>query len=85
MKKRIVSVLLVMAMCVSMSACGSKGAEKKSDGSASGQKKVAVVYAGNLGDKSYNDSCNEGALPVKSDNVPSFVRRYVFVGKEVRL
>ena len=29
MKKRIVSVLLVMAMCVSMSACGSKGAEKK--------------------------------------------------------
>ena len=44
MKKRIVSVLLVMAMCVSMSACGSKGAEKKSDGSASGQKKVAVVY-----------------------------------------
>lgn len=61
MKKRIVSVLLVMAMCVSMSACGSKGAEKKSDGSASGQKKVAVVYAGNLGDKSYNDSCNEGA------------------------
>lgn len=26
-----------------------------------------------------------GALPVKSDNVPSFVRRYVFVGKEVRL
>ena len=56
MKKRIVSVLLVMAMCVSMSACGSKGAEKKSDGSASGQKKVAVVYAGNLGDKSYNDS-----------------------------
>ena len=28
---------------------------------------------------------NAGALPVKSDNVPSFVRRYVFVGKEVRL
>ncbi len=23
--------------------------------------KVAVVYSGNLGDKSYNDSCNEGA------------------------
>lgn len=30
-------------------------------------------------------SLNAGALPVKSDNVPSFVRRYVFVGKEVRL
>ena len=42
MKKRIVSVLLVMAMCVSMSACGSKGAEKKSDGSASGQKKLQL-------------------------------------------
>lgn len=67
MKKRIVSVLLVMAMCVSMSACGSKGAEKKSDGSASGQKKVAVVYAGNLGDKSYNDSCNEGAKKAEKE------------------
>lgn len=67
MKKRIVSVLLVMAMCVSMSACGSKGAEKKSDESASGQKKVAVVYAGNLGDKSYNDSCNEGAKKAEKE------------------
>lgn len=67
MKKRIVSVLLVMAMCVSMSTCGSKGAEKKSDGSASGQKKVAVVYAGNLGDKSYNDSCNEGAKKAEKE------------------
>ena len=30
-------------------------------------------------------SRHAGALSVKSDNVPSFVRRYVFVGKEVRL
>lgn len=33
----------------------------------------------------YHGDFISGALPVKSDNVPSFVRRYVFVGKEVRL
>ena len=29
--------------------------------------KVAVVYAGNLGDKSYNDSCNAGAQQAAKD------------------
>ena len=30
-------------------------------------KKVCVVYSGNLGDKSYNDSCNEGAKRAVAD------------------
>ncbi len=30
-------------------------------------KRVCVVYSGNLGDKSYNDSCNEGAEKAKAD------------------
>lgn len=29
--------------------------------------KVCVVYSGNLGDRSYNDSCNEGAKRAKQD------------------
>lgn len=29
--------------------------------------RVAVVYSGNLGDKSYNDSCNEGAQKAATD------------------
>lgn len=30
-------------------------------------------------------ACSAGALEVKSDNVPPLFRRYVFVGKEVKL
>lgn len=62
MKKRVLSVLLVSVLCVSLMACGGKPSEtsdKKED--KKDKVKVAVVYAGNLGDKSYNDSCNAGA------------------------
>lgn len=30
-------------------------------------KRVCIVYSGNLGDKSYNDSCNEGAKEAAAD------------------
>lgn len=36
--------------------------EKTGDG-----KRVCIVYSGNLGDKSYNDSCNEGAKKAAAD------------------
>lgn len=79
MKKKLLSVLLVAAMALSLSACENKAAENKS--APAGEKteaptgdkadgdavRVAVVYSGNLGDKSYNDSCNAGAQKAVED------------------
>lgn len=43
-------------------------AEAEAPAEASGEKiRVCVVYTGNLGDKSYNDSCNEGAQRAVAD------------------
>lgn len=65
MKRKVVSILLAATMCLSLVACGNGGTEKEKTASDGRKKdsgiKVAVVYSGNLGDKSYNDSCNEGA------------------------
>jgi len=47
--------------------CGSKNDSSGDSGSEDSKIKVAVVYTGNLGDKSYNDSCNEGAMRAKND------------------
>lgn len=62
MKKKLLSVLLAGSLCLGLAACGSgsdtKSSAKKDDGD---KVKVAVIYAGPLGDKSYNDSCNAGA------------------------
>ena len=55
---------------------------------------IGVYYAGNYElcrpryKQDYDDffkAINAGALEVKSDNVPPLFRRYVFVGKEVKL
>ena len=59
MKKKIMSALLVSAMCLSLGTVAM--AEDGSD------IRVAVVYSGNLGDKSYNDSCNAGATKAQED------------------
>ncbi len=88
MRKKVVSVMLAAAMCVSMTACGSKeaapaetkaeetkaeaaeteAAETEAAAEESGDPiRVCVVYTGNLGDKSYNDSCNMGAEKAKED------------------
>ena len=63
-------------MCASLTACGGGGSTaettaadssntetKAADASEKSDKplRVCVVYTGNLGDKSYNDSCNMGA------------------------
>lgn len=63
MKKKILSTLLATMMVLSLAACGNSG----SSDSDSDKTKVAIVYSGNLGDKSYNDSCNEGATKALKD------------------
>ncbi|MBQ6855683.1 MAG: BMP family ABC transporter substrate-binding protein, partial [Lachnospiraceae bacterium] len=71
MKKKLLSVLLAMVMVLCLAACG--GNEKPADGTtaAAGDDKeaikVCVAYSGNLGDKSYNDSCNMGATQAAAD------------------
>lgn len=82
MRKRTLSIVLAAAMCASLTACGGGGSTaettaadssntetKAADGSETSDKplRVCVVYTGNLGDKSYNDSCNMGAQKAVED------------------
>lgn len=73
MRKRKISSLLSMTMLSSvmvLTACGGSN-ESTSESSAAdgGDKalKVAMVYSGNLGDQSYNDSANSGAKKAADD------------------
>ena len=67
MKKKLLSLLLAAGMVMSLVACG--GGEKAADNKAADDDaiKVCVVYSGNLGDKSYNDSCNIGSTKAQED------------------
>lgn len=68
MKKKLLSVLLAMVMVLALVACGSNDEPAGDDSSNSGDAiKVCVVYSGNLGDKSYNDSCNIGSTQAAAD------------------
>ena len=72
MKKKLLSVLLAAVMVLSLAACGGNGGKDKpanNDGGNNGEEaiKVCVVYSGNLGDKSYNDSCNIGSTQAAAD------------------
>lgn len=82
MKRKVLSIVLAGAMCLSLVACGSKAtegtatnsgvseetsAEKTESGTAENNLRVCIVYTGNLGDKSYNDSCNAGAKRAVDD------------------
>lgn len=59
-------VLLVLVIAVSaLVACDKKPSE--GDSEPAEKVKVAVVYTGNLGDQSYNDSCNMGATRAIED------------------
>ncbi len=58
MNKSLLSILLIVVLSISLVGCGQNKDESKEG---EGKVKVAVVYTGNLGDKSYNDSCNAGA------------------------
>ena len=69
MKKKLLSVLLAMVMVLGLVACGG-GEDKPADNNDGADKeaiKVCVAYSGNLGDKSYNDSCNMGATQAAAD------------------
>ena len=64
MKKRIYgSAMMAIILAMGLSACSSNKAESAKEG----KKRICVVYSGNLGDKSYNDSCSEGAKKAKED------------------
>jgi len=67
MKRRAFCLILATLLCLSLAACGTNGtatgsaAASGSAASGGGKIRVCIVYSGSLGDKSYNDSCNEGA------------------------
>ncbi len=76
MKKRTLSIVLAAAMCASLTACGSSSSSSSSSSDTKAAEaaetsdkplRVCVVYTGNLGDKSYNDSCNMGAEKAVED------------------
>ncbi|WP_274941545.1 BMP family lipoprotein [Chordicoccus furentiruminis] len=65
MKKALaLSLAVAMTFGMSGSVLADSTAESKIDGSGI---RVCIVYTGNLGDKSYNDSCNEGAQRAVKD------------------
>jgi basic membrane protein A len=66
MKKKVFSLLLASAMVLSLAACGGAPAEEPA-GDEAAKTKVAIVFSGNLGDKSYNDSCYAGAEQAVAD------------------
>lgn len=81
--KKIVSAALAASLCLGLTACGNGAAETTAATTAAEAAKeteaqvteaasedpirVCVVYTGNLGDKSYNDSCNAGAQQAVED------------------
>lgn len=69
-RRKVLNLLLVSVLGLSMCACGKQETSTVSDGgeNTSGDLiRVCVVYTGNLGDKSYNDSCNIGAQKAVED------------------
>lgn len=59
--RSILALLLVFIMTASLAACGGQGKDSGKNGDAGKKLKVAMVCsAGGLGDRSYNDSGNEG-------------------------
>ncbi len=67
MKKKLLSLLLAATMVLSLAACGGGDDAESSDNGGDDAVKVCVVYSGNLGDKSYNDSCNMGSIQAQED------------------
>ena len=63
--KKLLALLLAGAMALSMVACG--GDEPATSTEDDGKTSVCIVYSGNLGDKSYNDSCHAGVTQAAKD------------------
>lgn len=62
--KKILALLLAMAMVFSMVACGET---EKAEGGADGAYKAALLLNGTLGDKSFYDSANEGLTRLRDE------------------
>lgn len=76
MGRKLLCIVLAFVMLFSLTACTNKAESSKEasgDAAAAGSDaakspiRVAIVYSGNLGDKSYNDSCNAGAQRAVAD------------------
>lgn len=74
--KKMLCFVLAALMVLGLAACGgeattagttAKGSTAEVTTAADKNVKVCVVYSGNLGDKSYNDSCNTGAQKAAAD------------------
>ena len=75
--KKLVSAALAASLCLGLTACGGGAAETTAaattaapaatEAASADPIRVCVVYTGSLGDKSYNDSCNEGAQRAVAD------------------
>ena len=63
--KKLLALLLAGAMALSMVACG--GSEPATENAGEDKTTVCIVYSGNLGDKSYNDSCHAGVTQAAAD------------------
>lgn len=60
--KKLIAVSMAAAMALSMNGMAVMAEEASGD-----PIRVCIVYTGSLGDKSYNDSCNEGAQRAVAD------------------
>lgn len=68
--KKIITIMLTIALMIgTLAGCSSKPASNAGGDNSKGQKKlkVALVYSGFLGDKSFNDSAHEGAMRAVKD------------------
>ena len=63
--KKFIAFLLCFTLVFSLAACGKSGGEKQSEDSLT----LALVVAGNFGDRSFYDSSNEGAARLEAEGV----------------
>ncbi len=74
MKKKYLSILLAALMVLTlMAGCGGgNGANSGSNGGEGGPLKVANIVNGNLGDKSFFDSCEAGLKKLQDDGIITY-------------
>lgn len=65
--KKTISVLLILIMILSLASCAKTADDTTTEGDSTDKMRVAIVFSGNLGDKSYNDSCYAGAQAAEKD------------------
>ena len=63
--KKFIAFVLCLTLVFSLAACGQKPAEKQSENALT----LALVVAGNFGDRSFYDSSNEGATRLEKEGV----------------